>query len=181
MEFKLKKFYKDKVRKYMMDEFDYDNIMEVPKLKKISVNMGVGEASKNKKILEKAIEEIRTITGQEPVVRNAKKSISNFDIRKGMPVGVSVTLRQEKMWSFLTRLIDVALPRIRDFKGVPRNAFDGRGNYTFGLPDQIIFPEINAEAVDSIRGMNVTIVTTAETDEESRELLRSLGMPFAKK
>ncbi|TYB31330.1 MAG: 50S ribosomal protein L5 [Candidatus Mcinerneyibacterium aminivorans] len=181
MELELKKFYKDKVREYMMEEYGYDNVMEVPKVKKISVNMGVGEASRNKKVLERAIDEIRTITGQEPVIRNAKKSISNFNIRKGMPVGVSVTLRQEKMWSFLMRLIDVALPRIRDFKGVPKNAFDGRGNYTFGLPDQIVFPEINAEAVDSIRGMNVTIVTTAETDEEGRALLRSLGMPFEKK
>ncbi|HMA68798.1 MAG TPA: 50S ribosomal protein L5 [Candidatus Mcinerneyibacterium sp.] len=176
----MQKLYEDKVIEHMMKSFNYDNVMEVPKVKKISVNMGIGEASRNNKVLETAIEEIRTITGQHPVTRKAKKSVSNFEIRKGMPIGVSVTLRKEKMWSFLMKLVDVALPRIRDFKGVPKNAFDGRGNYTFGVPDQIIFPEINAEAVDSIRGMNVTIVTSAGTDEEARELLQSLGMPFQK-
>jgi len=180
MKLEMQKLYEDKVIEHMMKSFNYDNVMEVPKVKKISVNMGIGEASRNNKVLETAIEEIRTITGQHPVTRKAKKSVSNFEIRKGMPIGVSVTLRKEKMWSFLMKLIDVALPRIRDFKGVPKNAFDGRGNYTFGVPDQIIFPEINAEAVDSIRGMNVTIVTSAETDEEARELLQSLGMPFQK-
>src|SRR6056297_352126 len=176
----MQKLYEDKVIEHMMKSFNYDNVMEVPKVKKISVNMGIGEASRNNKVLETAIEEIRTITGQHPVTRKAKKSVSNFGIREGMPIGVSVTLRKEKMWSFLMKLVDVALPRIRDFKGVPKNAFDGRGNYTFGVPDQIIFPEINAEAVDSIRGMNVTIVTSAGTDEEARELLQSLGMPFQK-
>ena len=180
MKLEMQKLYEDKVIEHMMKSFNYDNVMEVPKVKKISVNMGIGEASRNNKVLETAIEEIRTITGQHPVTRKAKKSVSNFGIREGMPIGVSVTLRKEKMWSFLMKLIDVALPRIRDFKGVPKNAFDGRGNYTFGVPDQIIFPEINAEAVDSIRGMNVTIVTSAETDEEARELLQSLGMPFQK-
>ncbi len=180
MKLEMQKLYEDKVIEHMMKSFNYDNVMEVPKVKKISVNMGIGEASRNNKVLETAIEEIRTITGQHPVTRKAKKSVSNFEIRKGMPIGVSVTLRKEKMWSFLMKLVDVALPRIRDFKGVPKNAFDGRGNYTFGVPDQIIFPEINAEAVDSIRGMNVTIVTSAETDEEARELLQSLGMPFQK-
>ena len=180
MKLEMQKLYEDKVIEHMMKSFNYDNVMEVPKVKKISVNMGIGEASRNNKVLETAIEEIRTITGQHPVTRKAKKSVSNFEIRKGMPIGVSVTLRKEKMWSFLMKLIDVALPRIRDFKGVPKNAFDGRGNYTFGVPDQIIFPEINAEAVDSIRGMNVTIVTSAGTDEEARELLQSLGMPFQK-
>jgi len=180
MKLEMQKLYEDKVIEHMMKSFNYDNVMEVPKVKKISVNMGIGEASRNKKVLETAIEEIRTITGQHPVTRKAKKSVSNFGIREGMPIGVSVTLRKEKMWSFLMKLVDVALPRIRDFKGVPKNAFDGRGNYTFGVPDQIIFPEINAEAVDSIRGMNVTIVTSAGTDEEARELLQSLGMPFQK-
>lgn len=164
----------------LQNHFQYKNVMQIPKLKKIVVNMGLGEASRNAKLIDLATAELRTITGQQPVVRNAKKSISNFKLREGMPVGLSVTLRGVMMWEFLNRLLNVALPRIRDFRGVNKNAFDGRGNYTLGVTEQIIFPEIEYDKIDAVRGMNITFVTSAPTDNEGRELLKELGMPFQK-
>lgn len=164
----------------LQNHFQYKNVMQIPKLKKIVVNMGLGEASRNAKLIDIATTELRTITGQQPVVRNAKKSISNFKLREGMPVGLSVTLRGVMMWEFLNRLLNVALPRIRDFRGVNKNAFDGRGNFTLGVTEQIIFPEIEYDKIDAVRGMNITFVTSAPTDNEARELLKELGMPFQK-
>ena len=178
---RLKTHYRDTVVAELVKEFGYENPMEVPRLVKISVNKGVGEASVNKKVLTDAIEEIRTITGQHPVTRQAKKSVSNFKIRDGMPVGVSVTLRGERMWEFLDRLVTLALPRVRDFRGVPDRSFDGRGNYTLGVKEQIIFPEINVDQVDRISGLDVTFVTTAQTDREAYALLKKLGMPFVRR
>ena len=156
----------------------YKNINEVPKLEKIVINSGVGDAIGDPKKLDNAVQELATITGQRPAIRRARKSISNFKLRAGMAIGCSVTLRGNRMYEFLDRLINVAIPRIRDFRGIPTKSFDGRGNYTFGIIEQIIFPEIDYDKVDKIRGMNVTIVTTAETDEEGLELLRAFGMPF---
>jgi large subunit ribosomal protein L5 len=178
---RLKQRYADDVAPALTKRFGYANVMEVPRLLKITVNKGVGEASTNKKVLDDAVAEIRTITGQQPAVRLARKSISNFKIRDGMPVGVAVTLRQQRMWEFLDRLVTLALPRVRDFKGVPDRSFDGRGNYTLGLKEQIIFPEIDIDKTDRISGLDVTFVTTAKTDEEAYWLLRELGMPFVRR
>lgn len=162
----------------LMKHFNYTNIMAVPKLEKIVINMGLGEAIANAKIMDVAVGELGTIAGQRPVITRAKKSIANFKLRQNMPIGAAVTLRGDRMFEFLDRLTSVVLPRVRDFRGVSMKAFDGRGNYTLGLRDQLIFPEISYEKVDKIRGMNVTIVTTARTDDEGRELLRQFGMPF---
>ena len=178
---RLKKQYKEEVISSLREEFGYDNVMEVPGLEKISINKGVGEAGENKKVLQDAIEELRAITGQHPSVRRAKKSIASFNTREGMPVGVAVTLRGIHMYEFMDRLITLALPRSRDFRGVPDRSFDGRGNYTLGIKEQIIFPEIEVDRVDRISGMDVTFVTTAETDEEAYALLKALGMPFVRR
>ncbi len=178
---RLKKKYREEVVPALMKQFGYRNVMQVPRLVKICVNKGVGEAAQNKKVLDDAIEEIRLITGQHPVVRRAKKSISNFKIRKGMPVGVSVTLRGDRMFEFFDRLVTLALPRMRDFRGVSDRSFDGRGNYTLGIPEQIIFPEIDVDKVDRISGFDITFVTTAKTDEEAYALLKLLGMPFVRR
>jgi large subunit ribosomal protein L5 len=159
-------------------EFGYDNVMAIPKITKIVVNMGLGEATQNAKIVDTGADELGRITGQKPVITRAKKSIAQFKVRKGMPIGTMVTLRGERMWEFLDRLISVALPRVRDFRGVSPKGFDGRGNYTLGLKDQLLFPEIDYMKVDKARGMNISVVTTAKTDEESRKLLQLLGMPF---
>jgi large subunit ribosomal protein L5 len=175
---RLKTFYKEKVAPALTKEFSYKNPMQVPSIAKIVVNMGVGEAAQNSKLLDGALTDMATITGQKPVVTRARKSIANFKLRDGMPVGCSVTLRGERMWEFLDRLVNVALPRIRDFKGVSPKAFDGRGNYTLGVKEQIIFPEIDYDKVDRVRGMDITIVTTAKTDDEGRALLRQFSMPF---
>ncbi|HBY98139.1 MAG: 50S ribosomal protein L5 [Ardenticatenaceae bacterium] len=175
---RLKQVYQERVVPAMMEEFKYSNIMEVPKVEKIVVNIGMGEALQNAKALDAAIGDLSTITGQKPIVTRAKKSISNFRLRAGMPIGVKVTLRGQKMWAFLDRLINVALPRQRDFRGVAADAFDGRGNYTLGLREQLVFPEIDYDKIDKIRGMEITIVTTSRTDEEGRRLLALLGMPF---
>ncbi len=173
--------YQDDVVPALMKRFSYDNVMQVPRLVKITVNKGVGEASANKKLLDDAVEEVRTVTGQQPSVRLSRKSISNFKIRDGMPVGVAVTLRQVRMWEFLDRLITLALPRVRDFKGVPDRSFDGRGNYTLGVKEQIIFPEVDIDKIDRVSGLDVTFVTTAQTDEEAYWLLKELGMPFVRR
>jgi len=162
----------------LMKHFNYANIMQVPKLDKIVINMGLGEAIQNIKILDSATEEIAAITGQRPVITKAKRSIAQFKLRVGMPIGCMVTLRKERMFAFLDRLINVALPRVRDFRGLSPHAFDGRGNYSLGIREQIIFPEINYDKIDKIKGMNIVIVTTAKTDDEGRELLRLMGMPF---
>jgi large subunit ribosomal protein L5 len=162
----------------LMKHFNYGNVMAVPKLEKIVINMGLGEAIANAKILDVAVDELGRIAGQRPVITRAKKSIANFKLRQNMPIGAAVTLRGERMFEFLDRLVSIVLPRVRDFRGVSTKSFDGRGNYTLGLRDQLIFPEIPYEKVDKIRGMNVTVVTTARTDDEARELLKQLGMPF---
>ncbi len=162
----------------MKEKFHYRNPMQVPKVEKVIINMGLGEAIDNIKVLDSAAEEIAVITGQKTVVTKARKSISNFKLREGVPIGVKVTLRRDRMYNFLDKLMGVAMPRVRDFKGVSPKGFDGRGNYTLGIREQIIFPEINYDKIDKIRGMNITIVTTAQTDEEGLELLRLLGMPF---
>ena len=175
---RLKKIYEEKVLPELLKRFEYENAMQAPKLIKIVVNMGVGEAISNAKLLDSAASELGTITGQKPSIRLAKKSIANFKLRQGQAIGAMVTLRRARMWEFLDRLVNIAIPRIRDFRGVPTRSFDGRGNYTLGLTEQIIFPEINYDKVDKIRGMDVTFVTTAKTDEEGRELLRLLQMPF---
>lgn len=163
-----------------MEQFKYENTMQVPKLEKVTLNMGLGEAKENAKIMESAIEEISLITGQRPVVTKAKKSIANFKVRQGMPVGAKVTLRGENMYYFIDKLFNIALPRVRDFKGVSRNSFDGRGNYSMGIKEQLIFPEINYDKVDTIKGMNIVFTTTARTDEEAAALLAGLGLPFEK-
>lgn len=178
---RLKTRYLDEVVPALQERFGYSNIMEVPRLEKICINRGVGEASENQKALDDAVEELRTITGQHPVVRSARKSVSNFNIRQGMPIGVSVTLRDARMYEFLDRLITLALPRTRDFQGVSDRSFDGHGNYTLGIAEQTIFPEISVDHVDRINGMDVTFVTTSETDEEAYALLKELGMPFVRR
>jgi len=177
----LKLKYKEDVIKALEEQFNYENLYEVPKLVKIVINMGVGEAVQNVKILDAAVIELTKITGQKPVVTRAKKSIATFKVRQGMPLGTMVTLRGQKMYDFLQKLISVALPRIRDFRGVNDKSFDGRGNFSLGLKEQILFPEINYDEVDLIKGMNISIITTANTDEEAKALLTELGMPFRKK
>ena len=177
---RLKEMYKDEIVDAMIKKFGYKNIMEVPKLDKIVINMGVGEAKDNAKALESAVKDMETITGQKAVLTRAKNSIANFKIREGMPIGCKVTHRGEKMYDFADRLINLALPRVRDFRGVNPNAFDGRGNYALGIKEQIIFPEIEYDKVDKVRGMDIIFVTTAKTDEEARELLRLFNMPFEK-
>jgi len=174
----LKEQYQQDVVPALVKEFDFSNVMQVPRLTKVVVNIGLGEALDNAKAVEYAVNDITRITGQKPVVTKAKKSIAGFKLREGRSIGVKVTLRGERMWSFLTRLIHVALPRTRDFQGVSPNSFDGRGNYTLGLREQLIFPEIEYDSIDKIRGMEVTIVTTPQTDEEGRRLLAMMGMPF---
>jgi large subunit ribosomal protein L5 len=175
---RLKVRYSKEIVPALMKHFNYTNVMAVPKLEKIVINMGLGEAIANAKIMDVAVSELGQISGQRPVVTRAKKSIANFKLRQNMPIGAAVTLRGERMFEFLDRLTSVVLPRVRDFRGVSTKSFDGRGNYTLGLRDQLIFPEISYEKVDKIRGMNVTIVTTARSDDEARELLRQFGMPF---
>jgi large subunit ribosomal protein L5 len=175
---RLKTVYQEKIVPKLKEEFGYKNIHEVPKVIKITVNRGLGEASQNAKALESSIAEISTITGQKPVVTRAKKAIAGFKIRQGMPVGVMVTLRSERMYAFLDRLINLALPRIRDFRGISSNSFDGRGNYSLGVREQLIFPEIDYDTIDQIRGLDISIITTAKTDEEGRALLKAMGMPF---
>ena len=171
-------FYKEECVPAMMQEFRYKSSMQVPRLKKVIVNMGLGEATQNIKILDSASAELAAIAGQKPVITRARKSIAAFKLREGMPIGCMVTLRRDKMFEFLDRLLNVALPRVRDFRGVSDKAFDGRGNYTLGIKEQIIFPEIDYDKIDKIKGMNITIVTSASTDEEAKFLLRRLGMPF---
>jgi len=173
--------YKSEIIPQMREKFSYKNVMEVPKLEKIVVNMGVGEATNDTKLLETAVRDLVTITGQKPQIRKAKKSISNFKLREGMPIGAKVTLRKRYMYEFLDRLISVAIPRVRDFRGIPDKSFDGRGNYTLGIKEQIIFPEIDVDKVNKVIGMDVTFVTTAKTDNEAYELLLAFGMPFKKK
>jgi large subunit ribosomal protein L5 len=175
---RLFKIYNEKVLPELVKRFEYANPMQAPRLEKIVVNMGVGDALANAKLLDGAAQELGIITGQKPAIRRAKKSIANFKLRKGQAIGCVVTLRRARMWEFLDRLVSIAIPRIRDFRGIPSRSFDGRGNYTLGLTEQIIFPEINYDKVDKIRGMDVTFVTTAKTDEEGRELLRLLALPF---
>ena len=172
--------YENVVRPELIKAFNYTSIMEVPKIDKIVVNMGVGDAVFNPKVLDDAVAELKLLTGQKPVVTKAKNSISNFKLREGMPIGAKVTLRGDRMYYFLEKLIAVALPRVRDFRGISANSFDGRGNYTVGIKEQIIFPEISLDKVKKVRGMDIVIVTTAKTDQEARELLRGLGMPFKK-
>lgn len=173
-----KEFYQNEVVPKLVETFKYKNSMEVPKLDKIVLNMGLGEATHNIKILDAAVEELKLIAGQKPVITRAKKSIAAFKLREGMPIGCMVTLRRKRMFDFLNKLINVALPRVRDFKGISGKALDRRGNYTLGIKEQIIFPEIDYDKIDRIKGLNITIVTTAKTDEEGKELLRLLGMPF---
>jgi len=172
--------YLNDVTKAMMEKFQYSNVMEIPKIEKVVVNMGLGDSKENPKEIQVAVAELAKITGQQPVVTKAKKSVANFKVREGMPVGAKLTLRGEIMYEFLDRLISIALPRVRDFKGVNPNAFDGRGNYTLGVKEQLIFPEIEYDKIDKVRGMDITFVTTAKTDEEARELLSLMGMPFSK-
>lgn len=177
---RLKEKFVKEVTPALMSKFNYKSVMEVPKLEKIVVNMGVGDAVSNAKALDIAVEELATITGQKPLVTRAKKSIAGFRLREGMPIGAKVTLRGERMYEFLDKLVSVSLPRVRDFRGVSKKAFDGRGNYTLGIKEQLIFPEIDYDKVTKVRGMDIVIVTTAKTDEESRELLTQFGMPFQK-
>ena len=177
---RLKDLYKDEIVDAMIKKFGYKNIMEVPKLDKIVINMGVGEAKENAKVLDSAVKDLETITGQKVVLTRAKNSVANFKIREGMPIGCKTTLRGEKMYDFMDRLVNLALPRVRDFRGVSADSFDGRGNCALGVKEQLIFPEIEYDKVEKVRGMDVIVVTTAKTDEEARELLRLFGMPFAK-
>ena len=172
--------YSNQIKDAMMKKFEYSNIMQVPKLEKIVINMGVGEAKENSKVLDAAVAELEIIAGQKVVTTKAKNSVANFKIREGMPIGCKVTLRGDKMYEFLDRLVNLALPRVRDFRGVNPNAFDGRGNYALGIKEQLIFPEIEYDKVDKVRGMDIIFVTTAKTDEEARELLTQFNMPFAK-
>ena len=178
---RLREYYKTEAVPAMIKKFDYKNVMAVPRLVKINVNMGLGEAISNAKVLDVAAEEVAAITGQRPIVTKAKKSIAAFKLRQGMPIGVTVTLRGDRMYQFFDRLVNIALPRVRDFRGVSPRSFDGRGNYTLGLRDQLIFPEIDFGKADKARGMNITIVTTSSSDDEAYELLKLRGMPFAKK
>jgi len=175
---RLQEQYKAEIVPRLKEKFGYRNVMQVPRLSKIVVNMGLGDAIENVKVIETAADEIGIITGQKPVVTKARKSIANFKLREGVPIGVMVTLRRDRMYHFLDKLIAIALPRVRDFKGVSTRGFDGRGNYTLGIKEQIMFPEVNYDKIDKIRGMNITIVTTARTDEEGLELLRLVGIPF---
>jgi large subunit ribosomal protein L5 len=175
---RLRRYYDEQVRTKLAQEFGYASLMEIPRLEKIVINVGIGEAGKNAKLLESVIEEIGLITGQRPVIRRAKKAISNFGLRENMPVGVSVTMRRERMWEFLDRFINVAVPRIRDFRGLPSKSFDGRGNFTIGIREQLIFPEIDYDKVQKIHGMDITFVTSAKRDDQGMALLRELGMPF---
>ena len=177
---RLKETYKNEIMDGMTKKFGYKNVMQIPKLDKIVINMGVGEAKDNSKVLDAAIKDLETITGQKVVPTRAKKSVANFKLREGMPIGCKVTLRGERMYEFADRLINLALPRVRDFRGVNPNAFDGRGNYALGIKEQLIFPEIEYDKVDKVRGMDIIFVTTANTDEEARELLTLFGMPFSK-
>ncbi len=175
---KMKDVYQEKAAPALMKRFGYQNRMEVPRLEKIVINMGLGEAIQNIKILDSAVQELSQITGQKPIITKAKKSIAQFKLRTGMPIGCMVTLRKERMCEFFSRLVNVALPRVRDFKGVSGKSFDGRGNYSLGIREQLIFPEIHYDKIDKVKGMNIIIVTTAKTDEEGKELLKLLGMPF---
>lgn len=177
---RVKENYDKTVFPALIEKFSYKNAMEVPKLEKVTINMGLGEAKDNAKLMEGAVEELALITGQKPVVTKAKKSIANFKVRQGMPVGAKVTLRGENMYTFLDKFFNIALPRVRDFKGVSKNSFDGRGNYSMGIKEQLIFPEINYDKVDMVKGMNIVFTTTAKTDEEAAALLELLGMPFEK-
>lgn len=172
--------YNNEVAKQLMEKFGYKNVMQIPKLEKIVINMGLGSGKDNPKVIKAAVDELATISGQAPVVTKAKKSVANFKVREGMSVGAKVTLRGERMYEFLDRFISISLPRVRDFRGVNPNSFDGRGNYTLGIKEQLIFPEINIDQVETVRGMDITFVTTAKTDEEARELLKLMGMPFSK-
>jgi large subunit ribosomal protein L5 len=175
---RLKQHYDERVSPRLMERFEFDNPYRVPRIEKVVVNVGMGEAASNPKLMDTVVEELTRITGQKPVVTRARKSISNFGIREGMPVGAKVTLRRERMYEFLDRLINVALPRVRDFRGVPTRAFDGRGNYTIGVKEQVIFPEIDYDKVDQVHGMDIVLVTTTEKDDEALELLKEMGMPF---
>ena len=177
---RLKETYLNEIKDAMQKKFEYKNEMQIPKLDKIVINMGVGEAKENRKVLDTAVKDLETITGQKAVVTRAKNSVANFKLREGQPIGCKVTLRGEKMYEFLDRLVNLALPRVRDFRGVNPNAFDGRGNYALGIKEQIIFPEIEYDKVDKVRGMDIIFVTTANTDEEAREVLTLFNMPFAK-
>lgn len=177
---RLQEKYMKEVAPALMEKFGYKNVMEIPKLEKIVINMGIGDARENPKGLEKAVEEMEIISGQKPVITRARKSVANFKLREGMPIGAKVTLRSDKMYYFMDKLVSVSLPRVRDFRGVNANAFDGRGNYALGVKEQLIFPEIEYDKVDKVRGMDIIFVTTAKTDEEARELLKLLGMPFSK-
>jgi len=174
----MKEYYEKEIVPALIDTFKYSNIMQVPKLEKIVLNIGMGEAIQNIKVLDSAVEELTAVAGQRPVITRAKKSIAAFKLRTGMPIGCMVTLRKQRMYDFLNKLVNIALPRVRDFRGVSGNAMDGRGNYSLGIKEQIIFPEIDYDKIDKIKGMNITIVTTAKTDEEGKELLKKLGMPF---
>ncbi len=175
---RLKDKYRSEVAKAMMEKFGYTNVMQVPRLEKVVVNMGVGEAIQNSKIIDNAVNDLMIITGQRPVVTKAKKSIAAFKLRQGMTIGCKVTLRGDRMYEFVDRLFSIALPRVRDFRGISPKSFDGRGNYSMGIKEQLIFPEIDYDKIDKVRGMDIIIVTTAKTDEEARELLRLMGMPF---
>ena len=177
---RLKEKYTNEITSALMSKFNYKSVMQVPKVEKIVINMGVGDAVQNSKALDSAVEELTIITGQKPVVTRAKKSIAGFRLREGMPIGAKVTLRGDRMYEFLDKLVAIALPRVRDFRGVSKKAFDGRGNYTLGVKEQLIFPEIDYDKVSKVRGMDIVIVTTANTDEEARELLTQIGMPFQK-
>ena len=176
----LQSFYEEQVAPKLKEKFNYRNVHQIPKLDKIVLNMGLGEAIQNIKILDSAVEELTNISGQKPVITRAKKSIAAFKLREGMPIGCMVTLRHKRMYDFFTKLVNIALPRVRDFRGISGKAFDGRGNYSLGIKEQIIFPEIDYDKIDKIKGMNISIVTTAKTDEEGRELLTLMGMPFRK-
>ena len=176
----LKRKFQDEVTPSLMNKFDYDSVMQVPKVEKIVINMGVGDAVQNSKALDNAVEELTLISGQKPLITRAKKSIAGFRLREGMPIGAKVTLRGERMYEFLQKLVSVSLPRVRDFRGISKKAFDGRGNYTLGVKEQLIFPEINYDKVNKVRGMDIVIVTTANTNEEAKALLEELGMPFKK-
>lgn len=177
---RLQERYKNEISKNLMEKFGYKSVMQLPKMEKIVINIGVGDATTNSKYLDEAVEELTAIAGQAPVVTKAKKSIAGFKIREGQPIGCKVTLRGEKMYEFLDKLVSISLPRVRYFRGVPKNSFDGRGNYTLGIKEQLIFPEIDFDKVNKTRGMDIVLVTTAKTDEEGRALLTELGMPFAK-
>lgn len=177
---RLKDLYNSQIKNDLREKFNYGNVMEVPHLEKIVINIGVGEAVSNSKALDAAVQDLTTISGQKPLITRAKKSIANFKIRENMPLGCKVTLRGERMYEFLDKLINIAIPRVRDFRGVSATSFDGRGNYSLGIKEQLIFPEIDYDKIDKVRGMDIIIVTSAKTDEEARELLRAFGMPFKK-